>query len=56
MSKRKKYEPIKLNTKAPWEVARGHQDFRASACTIMGDRRTKRKRTRQGQRKEWQSE
>jgi hypothetical protein len=57
MSKKKKYgEAIKIETKAPWEVSRGHQNFRAAACTVMGDKRTKRKRTRQAQRQEWQSE
>jgi hypothetical protein len=54
MSKKNKYGTIKIETKAPWEIGTGHKDFRAAACTVMGDKRTKRKRTRQAQRKGWQ--
>jgi hypothetical protein len=51
-----KYGKVKIETKASWQVAKGHHSFRSAACTVMGDKRTKRKRTRQGQRQEWQGE
>jgi hypothetical protein len=46
MSKResKKNEPIKLNTKKPWEVGRGHTAHRGGSG--QHDPRPKRERTR----------
>jgi hypothetical protein len=57
MSKKKKYgEPIQIETKKPWKVARGHTTFRSADSTVMQDKRTKRKRTRSSQKRAWLDE
>ena len=52
----KKYEPIKIKTKKPWEVSRGHQGHRSGSG--QHDSRPKRLRTRGAQKrqamKDWQ--
>ena len=46
MSKRK--NTITINAKPAWKASRGHASYRGGAG-IMGDRRTKRNRTRSAQ-------
>jgi hypothetical protein len=53
MASKKKYEPIKLKVKKPWEIARGHEDSRGNTTF---DNRPKRIRTRKAVESQWQGE
>jgi len=44
---------IKIKVKKPWEAAKGHSEHRSGAG--VHDSRPKRERTRQAQRRAWQS-
>jgi len=49
-NKKSKKITIVVDGKPPWKAARGHQSYRGGAGA-MGDRRTKRQRTRGAQKR-----